>query len=315
MSGETAAGAPGDDLPGARRLGPTFPRLGVSNRQPSSSKGLSVSLSVRTLAAVSLLACAATPLSAQRRHDADDWLASCRDRDWGNDSRARFCEIRNTGFKATGGTVRVDPGENGGVHFAGWDRDSIAVTAKVQTYAETDADARDLAQQIRIEAAGGTIRAEGPGYRRHASWSVSFDVMLPRHSDLQAETVNGPLAVEDVHGRMELQAHNGPLRLDAVGGDVHARTINGPLVVTLDGTRWEGTGLDSETQNGPVVLTLPQGYSAHLETGTVNGPMSMDFPVTLQGRIDFHRISTDIGSGGPPVRAVTTNGPVTVRSK
>jgi DUF4097 and DUF4098 domain-containing protein YvlB len=104
-------------------------------------------------------------------------------------------------------------------------------------------------------------------------------------------------------------------RLDGVAGDVRARTVNGPLVVTLEGERWEGPGLDSETENGPVVLTLPARYSAHLETGTVNGPMSIDIPVTLQGRIDFHRISTDIGSGGATVRAVTTNGPVTVRSR
>lgn len=261
------------------------------------------------------LAGAGSPALAQRPQTAADWLARCRDGDWGDDSRAHFCEIRNTGFKATGGTVTVDPGENGGVHVAGWDLDSVAVTAKVQTYAETDADARDLAQQIRIAASGGTIRAEGPGFRRHASWSVSFDVLLPRNSDVRAETVNGPIAVEHVKGRMELQARNGPLRLDAVGGDVHARTTNGPLVITLEGERWDGTGLDSETENGPVILTLPERYSAHLETGTVNGPMSMDFPVTLQGRINFHRITTDIGSGGPPVRAVTTNGPVTVRSK
>lgn len=270
-------------------------------------------LSARILTVVSLLVSAAAPLAAQRARGDDGWL-SCRDRDWGDDSRAHFCEVRTAGFKAPGGTISVDPGENGGVRVTGWDRDSVAVTAKIQTYAESDSDARDLAQQIRIETSGGTIRAEGPGYRRHASWSVSFDVRLPHRSDLEAETVNGPISVADVTGRMELRAHNGPLHLDAVGGDVHARTVNGPLVVTLEGDHWDGTGLDSETQNGPVVLTLPAHYSAHLETGTVNGPMSLNIPVTVQGRIDFHRISTDIGSGGPPVRAVTTNGPVTVRN-
>ena len=288
----------------------------MSNGQPS-SWGSPVTFSARTLTIVSLLACAAVPLAAQRRHAGDDSPISCRDgdHDWGDDARAHYCEIRNTGFKAPGGTITVDPGENGGVRFTGWDRDSIAVTAKVQTQAETDADARDLAQQVRIETSGGTIRAEGPGFRHRASWSVSFDVMLPRRSDLEAETENGPISVADVKGRMELRAHNGPLRLEAVGGDVHARTVNGPLVVTLEGERWDGTGLDSETENGPVVLTLPPGYSAHLETGTVNGPMNLDIPITVQGRFNFRRIETDIGSGGPRVRAVTTNGPVTVRNR
>ncbi len=263
-----------------------------------------------------LLGCLASPLSAQRRRDAGEWTLSCRDDDrsrWGDDDRARFCEIRETGFKAPGRRLTVDPGDNGAIRITGWDRDSVAVTARVQTQAGSDADARDLAGQIRIEASGGTIRADGPASRRRASWSVSFDVKVPRNSDLEAETVNGPIAVADVKGRMDLHAQNGPLHLDALAGDVHARTVNGPLVVTLEGTKWDGNGLDGETQNGPVVLSLPEGYSAHLETGTVNGPMNLDIPITVQGRFNFRRLSTDIGSGGPTVRAVTTNGPVTVQ--
>lgn len=258
---------------------------------------------------------ASSPLVAQRRQTADDWLAKCRDGDWGDDSRARFCEVRDTGFRATRGVITVDPGENGGVRVTGWDRDSVAVTARIQAYAGSDAEARDIARQVRIEISGGAIRAEGPASRRRASWSVSFDVLLPRSSDLEAETVNGPISVAEVKGRMDLRAHNGPLHLESVGGDVRARTVNGPLVVTLAGERWDGAGLDAETQNGPVVLTLPEHYAAHLETGTINGPMTMDYPVTVQGRINFHRLAVDLGSGGPPVRAVTTNGPVTVRSR
>ena len=55
-------------------------------------------------------------------------------------------------------------------------------------------------------------------------------------------------------------------------------------------------------------------YNAELETGTVNGPMSIDFPmtVTLQGRIG-RSLTTTLGSGGPPVRVTTQNGPLTVR--
>jgi len=267
----------------------------------------------RLATALSLLACAAAPLAAQRHRTGDDWLASCRDRDWGDDSRARFCEIRNTGFKA-GGAVRVDPGENGAIRISGWDMDSVAVTAKIQTQARSDEEAQALAQQIRITASGGTISADGPATSGRRSWNVSFDVMVPRRTDLTARTVNGPIAVDDVAGKMDLHAENGPLHLTDVAGDVHARTVNGPLVISLSGDHWEGAGLDSETENGPVVLTLPARYSAHLETGTVNGPMSLDIPVTVQGHIDFHHISTDIGSGGATVRAVTTNGPVTVRN-
>jgi len=259
------------------------------------------------------MGCAASSLVAQRVRG-DDGLDRCRNGDWGDDSRSHYCEIRDTGFKA-GGDITVDPGGNGAIRVTGWDRDSVAVTAKVQTQAETDADARALAQQVRIVTSGGTIRADGPATGHRESWSVSFDVAVPRRTDLTARTVNGPISVDGVTGKMDLTAVNGPVHLEAVGGDVHVRTTNGPLVVTLEGAKWDGTGLDSETHNGPVVLTIPAVYAAHLETGTVNGPMSIDFPITVQGRFGSRNIETDIGGGGPTIRAVTTNGPVTVRRR
>jgi DUF4097 and DUF4098 domain-containing protein YvlB len=122
--------------------------------------------------------------------------------------------------------------------------------------------------------------------------------------------------VRGITGTMALSAHNGPVALHGVAGDVHARVRNGPLSVYLAGDRWEGTGLDAETVNGPVVLAIPENYSARLETGTVNGPMSVDFPmtVTIQGRLS-QRLNTTLGSGGAPVRVVTTNGPLVIRRR
>jgi DUF4097 and DUF4098 domain-containing protein YvlB len=113
---------------------------------------------------------------------------------------------------------------------------------------------------------------------------------------------------------MNLRAHNGPVSLTGVGGDITARVQNGPLTVRLSGTRWDGTGLDAEARNGPVDLAIPERYNAQLETGTVNGPMDVAFPltVTLQGHVT-DRIRTTLGAGGAPIRVVTTNGPLTIR--
>jgi hypothetical protein len=113
---------------------------------------------------------------------------------------------------------------------------------------------------------------------------------------------------------MDLSTHNGPLSLVGVGGNVRARAQNGPLLVKLAGARWDGAGLDAETMNGPAVLKIPEGYNAKLDFGTVNGPMDVGFPlmVTINGRVT-DRISTTLGTGGPLVRVVTTNGPMSVR--
>lgn len=218
-------------------------------------------------------------------------------------------------MKPTKGALSVVPSMNGGVEIEGWNRDSIAISARIQVTARTREDAEAIARDIKIEAASGVVRVTGRGQSgRNQHWAVTFIMKVPRRTDLTLATENGPLSVSNVAGTMDLQTHNGPLSLYGVGGDVHASAQNGPLTVELLGTKWEGTGLVAETHNGPAELQIPDNYNAKIEFGTVNGPMELDFPmtVTISGRVK-DRISTTLGNGGPPIRVVTTNGPMTVR--
>src|SRR2546422_557326 len=166
----------------------------------------------------------AARLVAQSAADAR-WLAECRDRDDG--WRVRHCEVRVSSVRATGGTIAIDPGTNGGVAVRGWDLDSIEVHARIQTQAPSEEAATELAHRILIATSATTIGVDGPAGRHDASWGGSF-----------------------------------------------------------------------------------------VEFGTVNGPMTLEFPltVTIQGRVG-RRITTVLGKGGPPIRAVTTNGPVTIRRR
>lgn len=252
-------------------------------------------------------------LHAQRRErerDNDRWLDRCRDNGW-NDSDERFCEVRDVPLSGTPSRLVVDGGDNGGVTVVGWDQSSVKVTARIQAYARSASSARSIAQEIRI-LTDGTIRADGPDRVRHSSWSVSYIIYTPRKMDLDLETENGGIGIEDVEGAMRLRARNGGISLDRVAGDVRGETENGGVHVTLDGSRWRGDGLDVSTSNGGVELYVPSGYSARLETGTVNGGFSIDFPISVQGRLT-HRLTTTLGNGGPTIRAVTTNGGVAIR--
>lgn len=241
----------------------------------------------------------------------DDFLDSCRDNGYrSRDDRVRFCEVRQTRVSAPR-QLDIDGQQNGGVSVHGWDRSDALILAKIQVDGDDADDARDLASGISIETGGGRVRAAGPSTRRRQSWSVSYDIWTPRQTDLRVTTQNGGISVEDIDARLELGAVNGPIVLRGVSGDVRGETTNGPLNVELDGDSWRGPGLDLRTTNGPVNLGIPEGYSARLETGTENGGMRIDFPVTLQGTIG-KRITTQLGRGGAPIRAVTTNGPVVI---
>jgi len=119
-----------------------------------------------------------------------------------------------------------------------------------------------------------------------------------------------------VNGNLRFDTTNGGVRLQDVGGRVNGETRNGGLDVRLNGTRWDGDGLDVQTSNGGVTLSIPDGYNAELETRTVNGGLRIDFPITVQGELSSRRgISTTLGSGGPPVRVRTTNGGVKINRR
>jgi DUF4097 and DUF4098 domain-containing protein YvlB len=231
---------------------------------------------------------------------------------WG-DRRASHCEIREETIPGVN-PLEVDAGMNGGVHVFGWDRADVLVRAKIQAHAESEADARRIASGVRVETAGGRIRTDGPALSRDESWSVSFDLRVPRSAILTLHTHNGGISIDDFHGTATFRALNGGVSLSNVGGDIRGETTNGGLTVDVSGDHWDGPGLNVETTNGGVRLTLPSSYSAVLETGTTNGRINIDFPVTVQGRLDRH-ITTTLGAGGATLRAVTTNGGVSVRRR
>ena len=207
--------------------------------------------------------------------------------------------------------VVIDGGMNGGVSVEGWDGEVVSVRAKVWANARDSRRAREIADDVRLEMRGGRLSADGPDTGRREGWGVSWEVRVPRATDLDIETMNGGISVTDVTGRIDFEALNGGVHLTGVGGDVEGRTTNGGLDIELDGRRWDGAGLDVETTNGGITLRVPFDYSAELETGTVNGGIDIDFPITVRGRIG-KRLVTTLGDGGPTVRAVTTNGGVRI---
>ena len=242
-----------------------------------------------------------------------DGSLACRNNDrWYGDRLVGNCEIREQTLAPSGAPIAIDGKRNGGVSVKGWDQNQVLVRSRVQTGAPTAQEAEALAREIRIETSGAKIFASGPDSRRDYHWDVSYEVMVPRRSDVSIETHNGGIAIADVNGRIDFSATNGGVVLKKVGGTVKGSTTNGGLVVELAGDRWDGETLDVSTTNGGVVMSIPENYSANLQTGTTNGSISVDFPVTVQGDLR-KQLAISLGSGGPTVKAMTTNGGVRIR--
>lgn len=238
-----------------------------------------------------------------------DGSLTCRD-SWYSDRLVGQCEIREQ--KMPAGPLTVDASRNGGIAVKGWDKNEILVRARVQAAAASQSEADLLVKQIRIETAGGKVFAVGPEISKNYQWNVTYEIFVPKRTDLSLEAYNGGIYIADVSGQIVFTGHNGGVALKRVGGTVRGGTTNGGLVVELDGASWNGEELDVKTTNGGIVMAIPENYSAHLETGTVNGHLNIDFPVTVQGRIS-RELAVNLGNGGPTIRVMTTNGGVKIK--
>jgi hypothetical protein len=283
---------------------------------------------LRTLPALGLTLSLAAPALAQNAElkavPDSEW---CRKNsgDWGG---ARTCAEYEATW-AGGGSISVDGRPNGGIEVSGWDRNEVRLRAKVEARGDDDAEARQIASQIRVQA-GPSVRAEGPRNLegRHRSWSVSYKLQVPHDTALTLESLNGGIHLQNLDGNVTFTTTNGGLHLKDMGGNVKGRTTNGGVHVELAGNEWRGEGLDLVTTNGGVHLQVPRGYNAQVEVGTTNGRVhsslgggssNADDDVddedadAHRGRHDRKRnLSLTLGSGGRLLRLRTTNGGVHV---
>jgi hypothetical protein len=275
--------------------------------------------------AAALLILASVDLSAQGRRgarddrdfrfgrSAEEWCNEVRD----NQRYQSSCDVREQTL-ARVGLLDVDPGGNGGITVRGTSGGATRVRFRIVGTARDERTARELMEQVRVSADGGRIRAEGPESNgRDGWWNVQVEIETPSDTPLALSTRNGGIALDGVSGRTRFETSNGGVSLVNVSGDVQGRTANGGVRVVLDGTRWQGDGLNVETTNGGVHMALPAGYNAELHTETNNGGIDIDFPITVRGRVSDvrRRIDTTIGSGGAPLRVRTVNGGVRIERR
>jgi len=246
---------------------------------------------------------------AQQRSSRD----GCDQQNWGDD-REGYCEVRESTVLSSG-SLTVDASPNGGIIVEGAPRYDVQVRARVIATADTEDRARQIVSAVRIQPNGDRIQAEGPtGLGRHEGWHVSYELWVPAQMNLSLKSVNGGVSVRGVEGRIECNTTNGGVKLANVNGDVRGRTTNGGVDIELDGAMWQGEGLDVQTSNGGVRISVPEHYSARLEASTVNGGLNSDFPVVMQGRRP-REIEATLGGGGAPIRVRTSNGGVKITKK
>ncbi len=243
----------------------------------------------------------------QVQEAADEWCheGSRNKKNW-------HCEVRE--FTVPVGSFDGVTSSNGNIQVEAWDKDEVFIRAKIEGRAGSYDAARELVSAVSLAATEDMLKASGPKRSRNSQWSVSYRAMVPTKSDLTLSATNGNVTVAEVMGDLNVRSTNGNVNLHQVGGDVSAGTTNGNVVVELIGDAWVGDGVDVRTTNGSIDLGIPADYNGVLEAATVNGSISVDFPVTVTGKIS-KKLHAVLGDGGALIKAVTTNGSVKIRKQ
>ena len=241
----------------------------------------------------------------------------CSNSNWNNDENTSVRDLREMTLPSSS-DVNVDGNRNGGVSVKGEDRSDVLVRACVQAWAKTEDEAKAIAAGVKINTSQ-TINAENSGEEKN--WSVSYEIRVPRNTNLNIKAHNGGISISEVNGTMTFETTNGGVSLSGLSGSVKGRTTNGGVNVKLAGRSWTGSGLEVVTSNGGVNLVMSKDYSANVETGTVNGGYKSDIPslaiTTEDIKGDYYRpqnkrIQTNLNGGGAPIKVSTTNGGVRI---
>jgi len=165
-----------------------------------------------------------------------------------------------------------------------------------------------------------TCSARGAHYRGHDhDWNddhgdvkVTFTIRLPKGVKVDANTVNGSLDVSGATSEVQAETVNGKVDVATGGGPVNANTVNGSIHVTMAAIPGNDN-LKFRTVNGSIYVTVPPSLQADLEMSTVNGSLTSDFPLMLQGRMNPKHLEAKIGNGGRRVEMSTVNGSIELR--
>jgi hypothetical protein len=134
---------------------------------------------------------------------------------------------------------------------------------------------------------------------------------------IEARAENGPISLVRTTGEVDARADNGPISVSGEAGNLRLHTQNGPISVRLSGAAWRDGKLEAHAVNGPLTLSIPDGYrTATLVESAGHSPVRCRAAACDAARKSWDDDSRRIefGSGTPIVSLSTVNGPVSVDS-
>jgi DUF4097 and DUF4098 domain-containing protein YvlB len=211
------------------------------------------------------------------------------------------------------GTIRLE-NVNGTVEIIAWDKNEVALEAE-----KTARDQEGLSRMhLKIESSPRRLSIRTEYEKKWKFWDnmnaqVHYKLMVPAGATLDGiEVVNANIHVTGVKGSVSLSTVNGGIEAAGLSGAGSFETVNGSVRVAYAAMPAAGAGITLEAVNGTCQLTLPADAAFDLDTDTVNGRISCDFPLTLESS-GKRELRGAVNGGGTRVTLESVNGGLSVK--
>jgi beta-lactamase regulating signal transducer with metallopeptidase domain len=220
---------------------------------------------------------------------------------------------------ASGDRLMLDLKTGGDIVLHGWNEPRVRLRARLagRNWKET---------RVRLERVGREVRlvADLDGSLTGTSTSHSFELWVPRSTDVEIASAGGGISIDNLNGEITgysggggitIVSSSGSARMTTGGGDVRVSnsdlggvvTTGGGSVLISDVTG----GLRMSSGSGPVVTALPSGTGVG-EGATVRGGVGRGIGSTVSGGVASSTTTTTIsgsavrGQSGGGTRGITT---------
>ena len=220
--------------------------------------------------------------------------------------------------------------QNGSIEVESWAENQIEIIAYKKVRASSREKAEKLMEylEIKIDQSGDHLQIETIPPRKNKdndggfiAWlfslgdnggaSVDYVIKVPEKMDLDLNSTNGGIRVNDCEGVIDLKTTNGKIVAENIKGSTNCKTTNGSIKVYLDKV-YPKEDMTFKSTNGSIKVYLPRDINADVEAKTTNGSIDCDLPVKGERSKSKHHYYGEINDGGSLIYLKTTNGSIRI---
>ncbi len=186
--------------------------------------------------------------------------------DW---SRAKYERTVQQQAPLGPGSTVVAQTSSGTVTITGADVTNCSVVAQIRVQAPTEEEAREIAEQVKIKLGSVgqtlTVKAEKPPIKRQRSISISYDITVPKQTNVDCASSYGAIKLSNIDGNVKGKTSSGSISAENIQGSAQLDTSYGPVTcknITGDNIQLKSSSGSIRAENVVGSVNLNTSYGS-----------------------------------------------------